>query len=235
MDAARWAALAAWLTLAVYVVIGFYAKRQLDEYRQERREALRPYVVVDFSVDFIVDLVVANIGTRPAREVRFSFSEPLTSTIGDSSAVRASALREGLPMLPPGKRYAFLLDSAPARFKAGNLCMSYEVAVTYADDHGRSYVDTYILDLASISDASIERTPLHEVVKAVDDLRKEVHKWTDRSSGLLVHARDKDAMLEAESQWLAERRHERQQVAAEAPPEASDTLNPDRPPLRSGS
>lgn len=208
MDAIGWIALAtciaAWLTLLVYVVLGVYAKRQLDEYRTQRRESLRPYVVVDFAVDFILEIAVANIGARPARDIRISFSEPLTSTFKDAQAVKALALREGIPMLPPGKRYSFVWDSAPARFSDGTLCMTYEVTVDYADHQGMQYRDTYILDLASLSDASIERTPWHGVVKAIDDLRRETHKWTDGSRGLLVHSRDKEAMLrEQQAQYEA--------------------------------
>lgn len=198
MDTSTWIALAtcvaAWLTLAVYVALGFYAKGQLDEYRTQRRESLRPYVVVDFAVDFILEITVANLGARPARALRFSFSEPLTSTLKDAQAVKSLALRNGIPMLPPGKRYAFVWDSAPARFADGTLCMTYEVTVSYVDDHGTAYQDTYILDLASLSDASIERAPWHGVVKAIDELRRETHKWTDGTRGLLVHSRDKDAM-----------------------------------------
>ena len=113
--------IAAWLTLAVYVVIGFYAKGQLDEYRTQRHESLRPYVVVDFAVDFILEIAVSNVGARPARDIRFTFSEPLTSTLEDAQAVKSLALREGIPMLPPGKRYSFVWDSAPARFANGSL------------------------------------------------------------------------------------------------------------------
>lgn len=72
MDTSTWIALAtciaAWLTLAVYVVLGFYAKGQLNEFRSQRREALRPYVVIDFALDFILEITVANVGARPAKE-----------------------------------------------------------------------------------------------------------------------------------------------------------------------
>lgn len=227
MNASAWIALvtciAAWLTLAVYVVLGFYAKGQLDEYRKQRREALRPYVVVDFAVDFILEITVANLGARPARDLRFTFSEPLTSTLKDAQAVKSLALRHGIPMLPPGKRYAFVWDSAPARFADGTLCMTYEVTVGYIDDNGTAYEDVYILDLASLSDASIERAPWYGVVKAIDELRREIHKWTDGSKGLLVHARDKDAMARDQQAAYEEWRDARATIAEIPDP------NPDEP------
>jgi hypothetical protein len=202
MDASASIALAtsvaAWLTLGVYLAIGFYAKGQLDEYRKQRRESLRPYVVVDFAVEFILKITVSNLGSRPARDIHFAFSEPLTSTLDRAQAVKSLALREGIPMLPPGKRYSFVWDSAPARFASGSLCMTYEVTVEYRDDVGERYCDTYVLDLASLSGASIEGPPWQGVIKAIDELRRETHKWTDGFGGLLVHSRDKDAMLQTE-------------------------------------
>lgn len=120
--------------------------------------------------------------------------------------MKSLALRDGIPMLPPGKRYGFQWDSAPARFSAGTLCMTYEVTLDYLDTDGTAYQDTYILDLARLSEASIERAPWHDVVKAIDELRREAHKWTDGSRGLLVHSRDKDAMVRAQQAAFEARR-----------------------------
>jgi hypothetical protein len=202
MDASTRIALAtcvaAWLTLVVYVALGFYAKRQLDEYRTQRRESLRPYVVVDLAVGTFVEVTVTNIGARAAHDTRLTFSDPLTSTLSDAPALKSRALREGIRMLPPSKGYSFILDATRARYKDSGLCLTYDVSVEYTDDRGTRYHEPYVLDLAGLSEATMEQTPGHAVVKALEDLRRETHKWTDGTKGLLVHSRDKDGMLRDE-------------------------------------
>lgn len=197
MDAAVLTAIAAWLTLVVYVIIGFFAKRQLDEYRDERRRLTRPYVVVDFTTTTRIDLVISNVGSTCARDIRTKFSEPLTSTIiPETGAVVAIAFREGegLAMIPPGKSYHFVWDVAPERLRS-NLCMRYTVTVDYKDDHGESFKDCYVLDLMSIANAAAPVDHIAKIASAIGSIQQEVGKWADQSEGLLVHSRDKDRMI----------------------------------------
>lgn len=205
----------------IYLGLAFYAKGQLDEYRRVRQDASRPYVVVDFSLTEPMFLVISNIGSSPARNVTFRFSEPLTSTDPNASVLRSRALNEGLPMLPPGKVYEFYWDLAAKRFVSG-LPLTYSVEVGYDDGHGNHYTDEYVLDLAKLSDAAIVKTEAERVAKAIRELRQELHRWTDGTSGLLVHGRDKDAMIARARERSEERRSPGRGVHAPPPADRKD-------------
>ena len=47
------AALAAWATVGIYIVIGLFAWRQVREARKLREEQARPLVIVDFEPGFL--------------------------------------------------------------------------------------------------------------------------------------------------------------------------------------
>jgi hypothetical protein len=52
-SATNWAAiaaLAAWATVAIYIILGLFAWRQVREARKLREEQARPFVIVDFEL-----------------------------------------------------------------------------------------------------------------------------------------------------------------------------------------
>jgi hypothetical protein len=187
-----WLVVVGVLTLATYVIIAVYAKVQLDEARTLRREQTRPFVVVDFHVDWVTDLVIENVGQTVAYDVQMEFSPALASTREQPWSWEGSSIMEnGIPTLPPGKSIRFSFDSIIELLKS-DLPKRYEVTVTYKDSLRRSLApDTYVLDLTTYEGSTPPEDGRHELVKEVKELRKEVHKWTDGSSGLIVGTIDR--------------------------------------------
>jgi hypothetical protein len=94
------------------LVLAFYAFRAarinrdtLQEMRENRQAQERPYVVVDldwFSRTPFVDILVRNDSKRAARNIRFSFSEPLVDYKGLELSSEVGYFNRGLPFLAPG-------------------------------------------------------------------------------------------------------------------------------------
>lgn len=169
------------LTLATYIVIAIYAKVQLDEARTLRREQTRPFVVVYFDVNWLTDLVIENVGNTVAHDVQVEFSPQLASTRQQPwSWEGSSIMQNGIPTLPPGKLIRFSFDNIIDLLNS-DLPKRYEVTVTYKDSFRRSLApDTYVLDLTIYEGSAPPEDGLHELVKEIKALRKEIQKWARR-------------------------------------------------------
>lgn len=178
-DAATWAALAGWATVAVYLALGAFAWRQLKEARRLREEQSRPFVVVDIPPGSLLYVTIENIGRTVARNVTFKFTPPLTSTSPKPWAVTdAPLLRDGAPMVPPGRVHRVFLDGSPARY-ASDLPTVYEAEVRYFGPGGRrrtAYVDKYPIDLRTYIQTSLPDKGLSDLVREVEGLRQDVQR-----------------------------------------------------------
>jgi hypothetical protein len=146
-----WTAVAAWAacaTLAIYIVLGLFAWRQVSEARKLREEQARPFVIVDFEPGFLVYLTVENLGRTMAREISIRFDKPLESSLSGARELDESPLfREPIPTLPPGKKIRVLFDQFSGRMDAG-LPLTYDVELRYQGPVGRKeWSDLYRPDL----------------------------------------------------------------------------------------
>ncbi len=111
--AAAWiAALAALGTLIVVTVSARIALGQLREAQSLRLAQSRPYVVVSIGIEqqMMFMLVVENVGTVPARNVRIEFEMVPRSSTRELEDLRL--LNEPIPTMPPGHRYRAYWESA---------------------------------------------------------------------------------------------------------------------------
>ena len=186
------AALAAWATVLIYIVIGLFAWRQVREARKLREEQARPFVIVDFEPGFLVYLTVENLGRTMARDVRIQFGKPLETTLERPREIDETPLfREAIPTLPPGKKIRVLFDQFPARLEAG-LALTYDVDVSYKGPTGKKPLkDTYRLDLGMYVGSALPPKGIPELATEVENIRKEIEKWKGSNlRGLLVHTLD---------------------------------------------
>jgi hypothetical protein len=168
----EWAALAAWATVVVYVVIGAVAWRQVKEARRLREEQARPWVVAYFeaSGSSAVHIVIENTGTTVARDVKVAFDPLLTSTLLRFDPLTIPALAEGISMLPPRHRLIFDFDWYMQREKE-RLPMRFAVTVAYKGADGKTPLSTtYDLDLRSLTGSRLPAPGLPDVAKALDSI-----------------------------------------------------------------
>jgi hypothetical protein len=87
--------------------------------------------------NFIIELVVENIGSTLARDVSFKFNPSLQSSLNDSELEESFLVRQGIPTMAPGMRLARIFDSAIQRQEAGDLPWRFNVEVQFSDYRGR--------------------------------------------------------------------------------------------------
>lgn len=172
-----------------------YAAFQVGQARKLREEQARPWVVVDFEPDWIMWLTIENTGRTVATDVKLRFTPELASTQTKPWPWEESpAFTEGIPSLPPRKRLRFFFDSLPARLNDQTLPKHYDVFIEY---HGpikrrKPLTSTYKLDIGHYWGSSPPPKGLPELVKEVENIHKEMKKWTDGTSGLQVNATDRN-------------------------------------------
>src|SRR5215216_5731443 len=176
--ATDWAAVTAWATVAVYVVLGIFAWIQVLQARKLREEQARPFVIVDFEPGFLVYLTVENIGRTLARDVSIRFDKPLQSTLSGPREIDESPLlRKPIPTLPPGRKIRVLFDQYAARLEA-KLPLTYDVTLRYKGPLGKKeWEHPYPLDLGIYLGSQEPPKGLPELVTEVENIRKELQKW----------------------------------------------------------
>lgn len=168
------------IQLLVLTAAALFGRRQLNEAKELREAQTRPFVIIDLgsSAQTLFDLVVKNIGSTLARDVRFEFDPPIKSTDDDLDPNKIKMFREGISTLAPGKEIRTLFDQGPTRHKS-DLPDIYEVTVTYTDQTGkRNYQEMIDLDFGLYWDRrTVNRRDVHDVHKQLETIAKEMGRW----------------------------------------------------------
>ncbi len=231
-DATAWAAAGTWATFVVYVVIGGLILWQVKEARQLRESELRPFVVVDFDSvpgQLGICLTISNLGRTLARQVRFRFEPPLSSSIEDEHPERVSKVRvltEGIPTLAPGKTISILFDFLTHR---GDRPDAYQAHVSYEGEGGRRYSETILLDLGIYRGfLEINRHDIHDVHDRLKEIGDVVKRWSAGGDGLLVFSPAEARQRQAARRRDARAAHE-EIVGALGDPQPTIETPPDSP------
>lgn len=121
---ADWRAASGVGTLVVASVATLIARRQLRQARELREEEAAPFVVVDVEPsahsNWVLDLVIENVGKTVAHDVTLRFGPALVSTMdqGDYRLADWSPLKDGVRTMVPGRRLRCIFDSAHERHKS---------------------------------------------------------------------------------------------------------------------
>lgn len=218
------AAFAACCTFVVAVVAAWIGLSQIKQARDLRQQEARPYVVVDFDVDWLTYLTIKNIGATAARNVRFSFDPSLASTLHPGTPIDESwaALKRGIPLLPPGKELRSLFDAINARFSDPDLPRRFTMTVTYdgpAEAPG-PFSDPYELDLSIYEGTPPKPPAIPEIVKVLTEMQRTIKSWTYSLDGVRVYGVDAQAH-EARRRQLVESRSDSPQKATKSPRKAT--------------
>jgi hypothetical protein len=187
------------LTFVVIVAAAVVAWRQVKEarrlredQRRLREEQARPFVLIDFHPwSTIIELKITNTGRTLARDVRFAFDPPLTTThdtSGRGDLMELNVFKTGIPSLAPGKEITLFFDQFPTRIEKG-LPLTYNVQVSYKDPAGKPYSEPTVLDLSMyLGTGGVTRHDIHDVHKRLKEIADSMRRWTD-FSGLKVMTR----------------------------------------------
>lgn len=177
----EWEAVGVWATAFLTVFAVVFAVVQIRQAARDRRETTRPFVQVDIEPrGFLAYLSIKNTGQMAASIVKITFDVvPLQAHKSDRAWLDAPALKDGIPLLAPGREIRFFFDSFIARHDS-TLPSRYDGSVRYGA-HGRKdkYCERFVLDLGMYMESAVGDHKMHDLVEEVEKFREEVAKWTE--------------------------------------------------------
>lgn len=157
------------------------ALRQLELSEKVRREQQEPYVVVNIRpsehVTNVFMLVIENLGTTVARNVRIACNPPIERVaeqeLSGKFVLRDSFIfKQGIPVMPPGWKIELFFDISHKRLNS-NLPLQYTFTVDTDGPFGPVEQLKYEVDLrifTEVETLSIKGT--HQGVKELEKIRK---------------------------------------------------------------
>jgi hypothetical protein len=182
------------LSTAFVIAAALVGGWQLWESRRSREDQTRPFVVIDFETrKGMIFLAIENVGRTLARNVRFKVTPELSGTLDDLNRAHPWSIgnlkmfRDGIPTLAPNKRIVTLMDSSFQR-KPEDYPDVYEVVIEYDSASGRKrYSEPITLDLGIYWGLMrVEQKDVDDIHKRLEELVREVKKWTASGGGLLT-------------------------------------------------
>lgn len=188
--------LIAGLAALISIVAARYSRQQAQVARGQlklaeivRKEQNEPYVVVDIQpadqATQALMLVIENIGTTVARDVRIRFDPPLKTareiTLG--KPIRdAKILTHGIPLLPPKRRIELWFDNI-ADLVEKSLPMIYEAIVDVVGPDGQPIEQMrYTIDLEVLRGVGhVSEKSMHHAVQELEKLNKKMSLITNPS------------------------------------------------------
>ena len=109
--------------------------------RAAKRSSLdlpRPEVIIDFNCSQgLLFVLLKNIGTRSAYNVRTAFDQPLRG-LGGQKCISELQLLRCVEFIPPGKEFSQFVDPIAAWFQQGHP-IRYSIAINYEDREGNKF------------------------------------------------------------------------------------------------
>lgn len=141
----------------------------VEEQKTARLEAMAPRIVISFApVVDLMEIVVENVGSGTAKDVRFTFDPPLQGSGGQSAERFFSTPK---PYIPPGYKLTFGLDSWYQYLAAKpQLPRCYRVGISYTGRENEK-PDEYemTLDVDAMAHlVSFDRKEMHDLVQEVE-------------------------------------------------------------------
>jgi hypothetical protein len=191
-NAAEWSAFGSVGALVVAVVVGTFIWVQVLQAMHQRRDAARPYVIVDF--DFkstYVYLTVKNIGASAAYDVTIGFDKPLEVPNAKRDPNSYAMFSSPIPMIAPGRVMKVPFGDAREIFKDDvNVALAYRAMVTYAarpDVKAKSINDPpLVLDLRPYKNTIIGADRVSEIARATKGINETLGRWSDNRDALRV-------------------------------------------------
>lgn len=173
------------LLYTVATILIYRANRQaVEEMRLGREEETRPYVIAGLEFDFdrrVLEFVVRNAGKTAAYNIRIKASPELPAFSPDRRPLSETSLfRKGITMLSPGQEIrSFLATASEVYGDHSTNLPTFTFHVSYQGKRtGKKYKEyefTSTFDPEELKDVPyIVRKGLHDLVKEVTELKKEV-------------------------------------------------------------
>lgn len=155
------------------------------EYRNNRnakQEAERPYIFIDLdtSVFNICTLVLKNIGTSPAKDIKILFTPNIE--LRKDQLINDLGIFKHLSFLSPNRDISFFLGT----FMEDKIKQKFEIALEYKDLKGKKYTEKQTLNPSEYLGLShVNKKDLNDVAKYLEEIKKSIKSMSDNSNKLL--------------------------------------------------
>jgi hypothetical protein len=192
------------------------AREQAADARQAQMEASRPYVIVTIEPSgadwHLFDLVVKNIGARPALGVSIALDPPpmRASEMAGHEIANAKMLNEPVAMIAPGQEMRTFYDSHVERNGREDLASYHLVCLAYQDSSQHDYMETSVLDIDAMKGTTYTSVQtIHDIGQTLEKMQKTFDSASllQRSGTVAVaasiesHAKHQQRLAEERSEW----------------------------------
>jgi len=162
--------LGTWAPTLLVIITGFYVwitKNLVNESKRLREEQYRPRVVIGHEIlkrgdrqnekKELVHLLVQNIGTVPAFNIKFKIESEILTDKGNNLISEIPFIKQTYPYLMPNQKlkdYLFNTETPPEEI-AQSTCRG---KVSYSDtlnDAGKVFEENFVIDFAYIKDTTL--------------------------------------------------------------------------------
>lgn len=191
LDAGDWISLGTAVVAVIAAVISAWqahiarssGQRQLELAERVHREQNEPYVIVDIQPYMpghtLMVLVIENIGTTVARNVRVSSDRPLETTWGEEPAeVLRQVLSRPISMIPPGRRLTYLFDDHD-RWET-DLPSVYVFTVRAEGPYGAVEPLEYTVDISTWAESLAGERPTLRLEEALGGIETQLQTLAER-------------------------------------------------------
>lgn len=163
------------------VFSALYAAKQWKTSRDAQLETMRPYVLVSVEPSRahfnLFDLVIRNIGKRPAVDVRIVLDPPPVRaremTQPDIQIQNMKILTEPMAQLAPEQVIRAFYDNHVERKDRNDLPILHHAKVSYKDAHGNKYSGQFTLDIHALKGMSqTDVGDLHTIHRSLEKISK---------------------------------------------------------------
>ncbi len=171
-----------------------------------------------------IDLVIKNFGATATTDVRVKFSAPVESAVL-SPEFSPIKIPDVIPVLVPGQEWRTFWDFGPSRHDNPDMARQYTAQVSFQDARSKeSFSFRFDIDWQTLIDRGfVTIYTMHDVGRALKEIRDLLDKWNETGAGLRVIARDGDQKDAREQDYWNQRKAEQARLDADGPkPGASD-------------
>ena len=151
---------------------------------RNRQIIVPPLINIDVEIvhGLIAYIVVSNIGTIPALDVKFAFSKKLGWRGKTDDPV---LFKRGVKQFAAGKKHSYLYNTYQEIFKSGSSSPSdFDVTVSYLHPQtGQRISDTFHIDLRDYDEALAVKPELYELGRTVKDSIKSLTNEVKKLNG----------------------------------------------------
>lgn len=154
------------------------SKQALEEMKASRLQEIAPYVIVyidmPYGNDWVMFLVVKNIGKTVAKDIKFKFEPALMTGFGDKiKEFDIYLLREGISSLAPMQEIRTPLD-VHSNYLKDKLPTIYKVQVNYSGVlQPNEIVTEQVIDLSMFNDLTVlQKKGESNVIEALEEIAR---------------------------------------------------------------